>query len=91
MEIGSLWRFFILTALGLASAVAQQSETSSEPFQPDTPGASHAAQDLRISGPNPDGWLFPITQLDKLLPHWIQFGGQFRDRVERTAESDMLP
>ena len=32
--------------------------------------------------PNPDGWLFPITRLDELLPHWIQFGGQFRNRVE---------
>ncbi len=91
METGSLWRFFILTALGLASAVAQQSETSSEPFQPDTPGASHAAQDLRISGPNPDGWLFPVTQLDKLLPHWIQFGGQFRDRVERDGGIGYAP
>jgi hypothetical protein len=26
--------------------------------------------------------LFPITRLNELLPHWIQFGGQFRNRVE---------
>jgi Alginate export len=91
MENGSLWRLFILTAFGLGSAVAQQSETSTEPFQPDTPGVSHAAQDLRISGPNPDGWLFPVTQLDKLLPHWIQFGGQFRDRVERDGGIGYAP
>lgn len=35
-----------------------------------------------MKGPNPDGWLFPITQLDQSLPPWIQFGGQFRDRAE---------
>jgi hypothetical protein len=81
METGSLWRLYILSAVTLASAAAQ-SQTSTEPFQPDTPGGSHAATDLRVPGPDPDGWLFPITRLDELLPHWIQFGGQFRDRVE---------
>jgi hypothetical protein len=68
--------------LGNAVAQAQPSTSPPEPFQPDSPGASHAATDLRIPGPDPDGWLFPITRLDELLPHWIQFGGQFRDRVE---------
>src|ERR1700678_63856 len=66
----------------LGSAVAQQSSSPPEPFQPDSPGGSHAETDLRIPGPDPDGWLFPITRLDELLPHWIQFGGQFRNRVE---------
>ena len=80
MEIGSLWRLSVLSALVLGNAVAQQ--TTDAAFQPDTPGGSHAAMDLRVPGSNPDGWLFPVTQLDKLLPPWIQFGGQFRNRVE---------
>ncbi len=80
MEIGSLWRLSILSAFLLGSAVAQQ--TTDLPFRPDTPGGSHAATDLRVLDANPDGWLFPVTQLDKLLPRWIQFGGQFRNRVE---------
>ena len=91
METASVWRLFILSAVALVSAMAQQSETSTEPFQPDNPGGSHAAQDLRISGPNSDGWLFPVTQLDKLLAHWIQFGAQFRDRVEREGGIGYAP
>src|SRR5580698_6116965 len=76
-------RIFVLSVVVAGSALAQQSvPPSTEPFQPDTPGGSHASTDLRVSGPNPDGWLFPITQLDRLLPHWIQFGGQFRNRTE---------
>jgi len=76
-------RILFLSAVLVGRAMAQQTTPpSTEPFQPDTPGESHASTDLRVTGPNPDGWLFPITQLDQLLPHWIQFGGQFRDRVE---------
>ena len=74
---------FAFSAVAAGSAMAQQSAPpSTEPYQPDTPGESHASTDLRITGPNPDGWLFPVTQLDRLLPHWIQFGGQFRNRTE---------
>ena len=74
----------ILSAVVLRSAIAQQSTPPSpELFPPDSPGESHAATDLRVSDPNQDvSWLFPIIRLDKLLPNWIQFGGQFRDRVE---------
>src|SRR3984893_10354486 len=63
-------------------AFPQSSNLSPNPFPPDTPGGSNAATDLRIAGPNPDGWLFPTTRVDELLPQWIQFGGQFRDRAE---------
>jgi hypothetical protein len=80
MDHAPVWRILILSAF-LSTAAAQPSPNS-EPYQPDSPGVSHASLDLRVTGPNPDGWLFPITQLDQLLPHWIQFGGQFRDRVE---------
>jgi hypothetical protein len=73
----------VLSVVVLSSALAQQSASSpASPYAPDTPGESQAASDLRIFGPNPDGWLFPITELDEFLPGWIQFGGQFRDRAE---------
>jgi hypothetical protein len=81
-------RILIFSAVVLCGAVAQRAFAQSTanppegPFEPDTPGASHAALDLRVSGPDPDGWLFPVTRLNELLPHWIQFGGQFRDRAE---------
>ena len=62
----------------------QGSSTSqaSSAYEPDAPAASHAAVDLRVFGPNPNGWLFPVTQLDEKLPRWLQFGAQFRDRLE---------
>lgn len=63
-------------------AFPQSTNLSSNPYQADSPGGSQAATDLRVFGPNPDGWLFPISRLDELLPHWIQFGGQLRDRAE---------
>jgi len=76
-------RILVLSAVFLGNAVAQQAaNTPADPFQPDTPGESHAASDLRVTGPNPDGWLYPITKLNEFLPHWLQFGGQFRDRLE---------
>jgi hypothetical protein len=79
----SLSGMFVWSAVVAGSAMAQPSTPpATAPFQPDTPGVSHASTDLRVIGPNPDGWLFPITQLDLSLPDWIQFGGQFRNRVE---------
>ena len=77
-----LWRVVVLGCVAAHQAFPQSTSLASDPFQPDTPGGSHAASDLRVTGPNPGGWLFPITRLDELLPHWIQFGGQFRNRVE---------
>jgi hypothetical protein len=76
-------RIILLGAVLLGSAIAQQTPNSQAgPFEPDTPGAAHAATDLRASGDDTAGWLYPITKLDEYLPYWIQFGGQFRDRVE---------
>ncbi len=73
----------MVNQVAVSVAVAQQAtDATASPYQPDTPGASHASTDLRVAGPDPDGWVYPITKLDQYLPHWIQFGGQFRDRVE---------
>jgi hypothetical protein len=85
-------RISILSVLVLGSAIAQQSSPPAEPYPPDTPGASHAATDLRISEPGQDkNWLFPITRLNKSLPYWIQFGGQFRNRVESQTGLNSAP
>jgi Alginate export len=75
-------KLVVIGGIATHQASAQSTNLSPNPFLPDTPGGSHAATDLRVFGPNPDGWLFPITRLDELLPHWIQFGGQFRVRAE---------
>jgi hypothetical protein len=82
---GAMLRLVIAGAVVLSDAFighAFGQANSSPDWPPDTPAESHAALDLRTPGPNPDGWVFPITQLDQSLPPWIQFGGQFRDRVE---------
>ena len=76
-------RILLLATVLVGNAIAQQTaDPAAGPFVPDTPGASHAATDLRVSGADSGGWLYPITKLNEYLPHWIQFGGQFRDRVE---------
>jgi Alginate export len=75
-------KFVVLGCVAANQAFPQSTNLSSNPYPPDTPGASQAATDLRVFGSNTDGWLFPITRLNKLLPQWIQFGGQFRDRME---------
>lgn len=81
-------RVLVISTIILNTAIAQSAlaqsngSADSSPYIPDTPGESHASTDLRVFGSNPDGWLFPATKLDELLPSWIQFGGQFRDRAE---------
>jgi len=46
---------------------------------------------LTIPGPNPDGWLFPLTEADRHLPSWIEFGGHFRDRWEMAGHIGYRP
>ena len=78
-----------LAAALLLSALACRAQNAGggvgadlDPYPPDSPAASHASLDLRVPGPNPGGWLFPVTELNRSLPLWLQFGAQFRDRVE---------
>src|SRR5579864_1845311 len=75
-------KLVVLGGVAACQTFPQSTDLTPNAYPPDTPGGSQAATDLRVSGPNPDGWLFPITRLDESLPHWIQFGGQFRDRAE---------
>jgi Alginate export len=77
MKFASLACLWAAGTMVLGSAAAQPVS-----FQPDTPGGSHAAQDLRLSNPDSNNWLYPATQLNQSLPHWIQFGAQFRNRLE---------
>jgi hypothetical protein len=85
-------RILALSAIFFGNAIAQQTANPpASPYAPDTPGESQAASDLREFGPNPDGWLFPITELDQFLPNWIQFGGQFRDRAESQGGLSYAP
>lgn len=73
----------ILTALdSRAQSPAGKARADIHPYAPGSPGASHASLNLRVPGDNPDGWLFPVTELNRELPSWLQFGGQFRNRVE---------
>ncbi len=71
-----------MSATAVQHGVAQETSSSGDPYGPDTPSGSHAATALEIPGPDPDGWLFPISKGNEYLPPWIQFGGQFRNRVE---------
>ena len=70
----------LISACGVGAAVSRPSY--GQTFVLDEPGASHAAEVLTVGGPNPAGWLFPITEVDRHLPSYIQFGGKFRDRWE---------
>ncbi|MBV9035904.1 MAG: hypothetical protein JO182_15550 [Acidobacteriaceae bacterium] len=73
----------LLSALDCpAQNLAGSAGANLDPYPPDSPGASHASLDLRVRGANSDGWLFPVTELNKSLPSWLQFGAEFRDRVE---------
>lgn len=65
-----------------AGPTGQTSDPQMATYEPDVPGGSHASLDLRVPGPSSEGWLFPISKANESLPKWLQFGGQFRDRVE---------
>jgi hypothetical protein len=79
----------LVSAWSITAALSQPAVAQT--YVPDAPGASQAAKDLTIPGPNPDGWFFPITAADRHLPSWIQFGGQFRDRFEEAGHLSYGP
>jgi hypothetical protein len=70
----------VIWACSIGAAFSQSA--AAQTYVPDSPGASQAAKVLTVSGPNPGGWLFPVTEANQHLPSWMQFGGQFRDRAE---------
>jgi len=54
------------TVLGIGAA-------ASEPTMGDT--SNQTAADAA-------GWLFPVEHVNRALPHWIRFGGEYRLRIE---------
>jgi Alginate export len=54
---------------------ASQSDTADTAAPADTAAGTSADKDV------PD-WLFPVTKLNESLPHWLRFGGQYRNRLE---------
>ncbi len=79
LAAGAILFSIVFSKLTLAQSNSPQ---SFKPYSPDTPGNSHASMDLRVPEIQADQWLFPITKIDEGLPPWLQFGGQFRNRVE---------
>lgn len=59
-----------ISLLGFSGAFAQSTD-SQEP-------TSQTAFDGAKSG----AWLFPVESLNRALPRWLQFGGEYRSRVE---------
>jgi hypothetical protein len=60
----------VISLLSFSSALAQS--TSSEGSAPQTSSDGHDSA----------AWLFPVDQLNHALPRWLQFGGEYRSRVE---------
>jgi hypothetical protein len=79
----------LISLLGAGTAFSQT--TSEETYAEDKPGASHAAEVLTVSDPSSGGWFYPLTEADRHLPSWIQFGGQFRDRFEQAGHIGFGP
>ena len=69
-------------AIWAQSPGMQQITNSYGAYAPGAPAGSHAALDLRKSEKRGEEWRYPITRLNQALPSWLQFGGQFRNRVE---------
>jgi hypothetical protein len=49
---------------------------------PSTPAQFSAAPDPNAADDSPD-WLFPVANLDEILPGWLRIGGEYRNRLER--------
>ena len=60
----------VISVLGFGSAVAQPTDS----LQPDSQTA--------FDGDKSEGWVFPVQSLNHVLPRWVQFGGEYRTRVE---------
>src|SRR5579884_2045518 len=76
---------------GYVIGAALSHPAGAQTYVPDAPGGSHAVEALTVRGPNPEHWVFPITQTNESLPSWIQFGGQFRNRWEAAGHMGYRP
>src|SRR5579862_340988 len=55
-----------ISVLGFGCALAQSADSQGSASDAGKPGA----------------WLFPVDTLNDVLPSWLQFGGEYRARVE---------
>jgi hypothetical protein len=73
---------------GIACCVSPTLHAQGDPpakatiYDADAPNGQGASLDLRVANPGKESWYFPVTRLNTLLPPWIQFGAQFRNRGE---------
>jgi hypothetical protein len=68
-------KLVVLVGATASQAFPQSTNSSSNPYPPDAPGASQAATDLRVFGSSPEGWLFPITNCASVPKHLGHSGG----------------
>jgi alginate export protein len=55
-----------------------------------SPLGAHSVANSRTDS-EPPGWLFPVAKLDQALPSWLQFGGEYRDRLELPGGINRAP
>ena len=68
----------LIAVLGIARA---QSPPTGDPTQSSNPTTPDQTAD---SNKNQTSWLFPVENVDRALPGWLRFGGEYRSRVEGT-------
>jgi hypothetical protein len=66
---------FVGAGIGPGLINAQDTPASTTSPKPNAAPDPPSAQD-------PPDWLFPVDMLDDSLPHWLFFGGEYRNRIE---------
>src|SRR5690349_16272482 len=69
----------VISVCSIGTLVGQSPADSPDPF-PARQEASGTA--VPSTGVRPSAWLYPVEALDRALPVWLQFGGEFRTRLE---------
>lgn len=73
-------------AVPLRLDAQQDANTNAQQNAEREPSDSTISHGPTVSSPPPisqaPGWLFPVAKLDKALPKWLFFGGEYRNRWE---------
>jgi hypothetical protein len=77
MELRAALAF--ISILGIGRALAQP------------PGSQDPAMGTGVDAGKSTNWLFPVERLNSVLPCWVQFGGEYRTRVESQDGVDFTP
>ena len=70
----------LLVVLVVASATTGRVNAQTSPDS-STTGQSSAASSPNANRNTPE-WLFPVDELNEILPNWLRFGGEYRNRLE---------